>query len=245
LCCITQPQQQSPPQLGQAQAQAPLVHEFLSLKRVLREGHGWKDMFGYVLERLEELAADSYLSAYDWERGGALHDRNVSVELPTDADLLMHVFLWRCDSLSEHRLHEADQPFVKQNFLMVRGSGWPFMHGVPPHASSRRAFLACAHAPRPSQMTEGEEGRSVRGRNMIVRHAASPPHFSVVEGGTAFRIPPGKQNCFHAIVVFLYEARRFRWLPITNEGYRRLLHSVFGSATHPVELEVSNPRTPT
>lgn len=55
---------------------------------------------------------NSYLSAYDWARGGTLRDRNISIELPTDADLVMHVFLWRCDSLSEHRLSELDQVCV-------------------------------------------------------------------------------------------------------------------------------------
>ena len=36
-----------------------------------------------------------------------------------------------------------------------------------------------------------------------------------------------------SIVVFLFLARRDRWLPTYNQGYRRLLENVFGSAVHP------------
>ncbi len=139
----------------------------------------------------------SYLSAYDWARGGTVRDRNVSIELPTDADLVMHVFLWRCDSLSEHRLSELDQPFVKQHFL---------------------------------QTMPGDESCSLRGRNLIVRHGSAPPYFYVVENGAVHRVPRGKDNALAAIVLFLLLARRDRWLPTYNPGYRRLLEVVFGSA---------------
>lgn len=141
--------------------------------------------------------AHSYLSAYDYARGGTIRDRNVSIELPTDADLLLHIFLWRCDSLSEHRLSEQDQPFIKNHFL---------------------------------QTLPGEESRSLRGRNLIVRHGTSPPYFYVVESGAVHRVPRGKDNAFTAIVLFLFLARRDRWLPTYNAGYRRLLEAVFGSA---------------
>ena len=187
--------------LGQARMQdARLVHEFGCTKRIMKEGFNWKDLFGYVSRRLEELVEDSYLSGYDWSRGGTLRDKNVSVELPTDADIVMHMFLWRCDSLSEHRLSEGDQPFIKQHFL---------------------------------QVMPGEESRSLRGRNLIVRHGSSPPYFSVVENGVVYRIPRGKDNAFIAIVLFLYFARRDKWLPTYNHGYKRLLEAVFGSALHP------------
>jgi hypothetical protein len=178
------------------------VQEYVGLKRVLAEGEYWKDLFGHVWRRLEELVEDSYLSGYDWSRGGVLRDRNVTVELPTDADLIMHLFLWRCDAGGEHRLHEGDRPFVKQHFLQV-----------PPGTE--------------------ESSRSLRGRNLIMRHGTSPPYFSVVENGTIYRIPKGKDNALVAIVVFLFLARRDRWLPTYNQGYRRLLENVFGSAVHP------------
>ena len=190
--------------LGQARAGGwgKEVQEYVGLKRVLAEGENWKDLFGHVWRRWEELVEDSYLSGYDWSRGGVLRDRNVTVELPTDADLIMHLFLWRCDAGGEHRLHEGDRPFVKQHFLQV------------------------------SPGTE-ESSRSLRGRNLIMRHGTSPPYFSVVESGTIYRIPKGKDNALVSIVVFLFLARRDRWLPTYNQGYRRLLENVFGSAVHP------------
>jgi hypothetical protein len=138
--------------LAQTQVYDPQhVKEFCVLKRIFKEGYNWKDLFGYVSQRLEDLTVDSYLSNFDFARGGTLKDKNVSVELPTDADILMHIFLWRCDSMAEHRLSEGDQPFVKQHFL---------------------------------QVSPGEgESRSLRGRNLIVRHGTAPPYFSVVENG--------------------------------------------------------------
>lgn len=146
---------------------------------------------------IQHQPTHSYLSAYDHAQGGTIRDRNISIELPTDADLLMHIFLWRCDSLSEHRLSEHDQPFIKHHFL---------------------------------QTLPGEEPRSLRGRNLIVRHGTSPPYFYVVENGAIHRVPRGKDNAFTAIVLFLFLARRDRWLPTYNAGYRRLLEAVFGSA---------------
>ncbi len=178
------------------------VQEYVGLKRVLAEGENWTDLFGHVWRRLEELVEDSYLSGYDWSRGGILRDRNVTVELPTDADLIMHLFLWRCDAGGEHRLHDGDRPFVKQHFLQV----FPGTEETP---------------------------RSLRGRNLIMRHGTSLPYFSVVENGTIYRIPKGKDNALVAVVVFLFLARRDRWLPTYNQGYRRLLENVFGSVVHP------------
>lgn len=178
------------------------VQEYTGLKRVLSEGEGWMDRFGHIYRRLGAMVQDSYLSSYEWSRGGVLRHRNVTVELPTDADLIMHVFLWRCDAMAEHRLHGGDRPFVKQHFLEV-----------PPGTE--------------------ESSRSLRGRNLIMRHGTSPPYFSVVENGLVHRIPTGKDNALVAIVVFLFLARRDRWLPKYNQGYRRLLEGVFGSAVHP------------
>ncbi|KAM3574426.1 hypothetical protein VYU27_003624 [Nannochloropsis oceanica] len=178
------------------------VYEYVGLKRVLAEGENWTDLFGHVWRRLEELVEDSYLSGYDWSRGGILRDRNVTVELPTDADLIMHLFLWRCDAGGEHRLHEGDRPFVKQHFLQVAPG------------------------------TE-ETSRTLRGRNLIMRYGTSLPYFSVVENGTIYRIPKGKDNALVAVVLFLFLARRDRWLPTYNQGYRRLLENVFGSVVHP------------
>lgn len=80
------------------------------------------------------------------------------------------------------------------------------------------------------QTLPGDEPRSLRGRNLIVRHGSAPPYFYVVENGAVHRVPRGKDNALTAVVLFLFLARRDRWLPTYNPGYRRLLEAVFGSA---------------
>lgn len=63
-----------------------------------------------------------------------------------------------------------------------------------------------------------------------MRHGSAPPYFYVVENGAVHRVPRGKDNALAAIVLFLFLARRDRWLPTYSPGYRRLLEAVFGSA---------------
>lgn len=68
------------------------------------------------------LAQDAFMSAFDWKTGGVLRDKNVTVQTPTDADIVMHVFLSYLDALTEHRNAEQDQPFINQHFLQARRS---------------------------------------------------------------------------------------------------------------------------
>jgi hypothetical protein len=55
------------------------VSQLVGERQVWREGYNWKDGFTYVKGRLEELAQDRYLSAYDWERGGSVREKNMQV----------------------------------------------------------------------------------------------------------------------------------------------------------------------
>lgn len=80
----------------------------------------------------------------------------------------------------------------------------------------------------------------MRGRDLIVRQASSPPHFDVVEHGAMHRVQHSKHNAFHAMVIFLFLARKNRWLPLHNDGYKRMLQAVFGSV-HPPQAPPTPP----
>lgn len=88
-------------------------------------------------------------------------------------------------------------------------------------------------------MPSDEETPSLRGRNLLLRQASSPPHFDVVENGVIHRVDHSKRNALYAMVLFLYLARRNRLLPLHNQGYRAVVESVLGSVYHP-----TSPATP-
>jgi hypothetical protein len=96
------------------------LREYRSVCKIIEEGYNWKDQREYVLKRLAVLGEGAYLSSFDWNAGGVLHDRGVSVQTPTDPDIIMHVFLMHLDSFAEHRRFDGDQPFILQFFLPVR-----------------------------------------------------------------------------------------------------------------------------
>ncbi len=62
----------------------------------------------YVLQRLKTLADDGYLGAFSWEAGGRYNRRAWATDLPTDAEIAMHVFCCWGDALLS-RQHPDDQ----------------------------------------------------------------------------------------------------------------------------------------
>ncbi len=62
----------------------------------------------YVLQRLKTLADDGYLGAFSWEAGGRYNGQAWTTDLPTDAEIAMHVFCCWGDALLS-RQHPDDQ----------------------------------------------------------------------------------------------------------------------------------------
>lgn len=174
------------------------LRHYRALDKMFREGYNWKEGFRYVKGRMEDLVSDPYLSSYEWDRGGAERDKNLKVDLPSDAEILMDVFLRHCEEGFGHSAHneEDDRAFTRLHFAQV-------------------------------SMEDGEEPRnSFRGRNVIVRYGdGTIPHFGVVRGGERIRIKGGKDNCFHAIILFLHLGLTDGWLPKTTH-FRNIFNSV-------------------
>jgi len=46
----------------------------------------------YLVQRVKSLADGTYLTGYSWNAGGKWNDKNWSTELPTDAQIVAHIF---------------------------------------------------------------------------------------------------------------------------------------------------------
>jgi len=183
------------------------LNYYKSLDKVFREGYSWKECFRYVKRRMEELVSDPYLSTYEFDRGESLRDKNLKVDLASDADIIMDVFLRHCEEGFCHRVDSDDRAFTRLHFVQLSLDG------------------------------DGEETRNFRGRNVIVRYGnGCPPYFLVVRGGERVRIKSGKDNCFHAIILFLKLGLTDGWLPKTDK-FRTIFNTVLTlappSATSP------------
>ncbi|PRP87530.1 hypothetical protein PROFUN_00741 [Planoprotostelium fungivorum] len=51
----------------------------------------------YVVHRIRELAEDTYMSQYKWDKGGLFRDREWSAEYPTDGQILFQLFVAHMD----------------------------------------------------------------------------------------------------------------------------------------------------
>ncbi|CAM9458725.1 unnamed protein product [Ascophyllum nodosum] len=71
----------------------------------------------YVLERLKVLAEDDFMSAFDYDNGGMYPaGRDWSEELPTDAAVVMRLFVCCSDDLLP-RQWDKDRPFARQHLV--------------------------------------------------------------------------------------------------------------------------------
>ncbi|KAG5178408.1 hypothetical protein JKP88DRAFT_188511 [Tribonema minus] len=150
---------------------------------------------GYVYERLQQLAADAQLGGVRWDGGGAHAGAPWSPALPTDAELVMHVFVCRCNELlartPAERLDGA--PFASRFYDEVPAAA------LDPGRYRSRVVLVR------TDVRGGGGGAGGGGGN-----GGGAPHYQVVAGGEVWTVPAGRLNVFQAIALFLWAVKRFK-----------------------------------
>ena len=66
---------------------------------------------GYIMHRLRLLCSDGYLGHFQWDGGGKWNGQKWSPERPSDALLLLHVFMTMMDRRLRAHLPTELQPF--------------------------------------------------------------------------------------------------------------------------------------
>jgi hypothetical protein len=129
----------------------------------------------YVLDRLRQLAAGKTLSAYEWNGGGKWRGKNWSSDsLPTDAQIILHLFVTKLNFLISHKAHESG----------MRVGATPFRN---------RYLIITPQVPDP-------KNKDV----LIWIQRRNPVHIKVVVGKEVWEVAPGSNNLFHALVLYIY-----------------------------------------
>ncbi|KAF4317871.1 hypothetical protein JM18_007339 [Phytophthora kernoviae] len=67
----------------------------------------------------------------------------------------------------------------------------------------------------------------VRSRLFLVQTVGRPPHFKALVKGAVREIVPGEENCFHAIVVYLYAVKKMKAGYLESINLHRIIEQVF------------------
>lgn len=128
----------------------------------------------YLISRLKKLASGGYMSEFKWSSGGEVKGRKWADDMPTDCDIIMHIF---CVYMDSHL--PADPRFP---------DGKTF---------TSKYFVKTPDKPKP--VTDN--------RLIIHQSKINPPHFEVVGHGSDYNIPQGRNNMFHALILFLHDVK--------------------------------------
>ncbi len=129
----------------------------------------------YVLERLRQLADGGTLSSYEWNGGGKFKGREWSHDsLPTDAQVLLHLFVTKLNTLLYQQAKESGMD-------------------VGPTPFSNRYLLITPQTP-------DAKNKDV----LLWLQRRSPPHLKVVVRGETWDVAPGQNNLIHGLVLYIY-----------------------------------------
>lgn len=72
-----------------------------------------------------------------------------------------------------------------------------------------------------------QRGTSLRGRYVLFQSEKTPPNYKVIVNGKVQEVLPGKNNCFHAIVLFLHAVKQQKSGHLGNINIHQILEKVF------------------
>nr|XP_027197643.1 transmembrane protein 209-like [Dermatophagoides pteronyssinus] len=137
----------------------------------------------YLVRRLKDLAKGGCMIEFLWDGGGSYNYRPWKQDsMLTDAELILHVFCTYMDSrlLFNPALPEG-KPFTSQHFKVAT------LGGSPGTNSSSMKFI--------------------KSDTYIKQDKIYPPHYSLVLKGEHFEIPPGRNNLFYALLIFIHHIK--------------------------------------
>lgn len=137
----------------------------------------------YLVRRLKDLAKGGCMIEFLWDGGGSYNYRPWKQDsLLTDAELILHVFCAYMDSrlLFNPALPEG-KPFSSQHFRAATSAGSPGTNSSPM--------------------------KSIKSDTYIQQEKIYPPHYSLMLKGEHFEIPPGRNNLFYALLIFIHHIK--------------------------------------
>jgi len=125
----------------------------------------------YLIQRIKELANGSCMATFKWNGGGKWKNKEWTSELPTDSQIVIHLFCVFMDAqLPKDPRSPSGKPFTSQYFVVFPDTP----DSLPSHIK-------------------------------IYQQHIHPPHFKVVHSkGEIWEAYQGRNNLFHALVLFIY-----------------------------------------
>jgi hypothetical protein len=174
----------------------------------------------YLVKRIKELAVTTCISDYHWNKVSALikSDKEWSDYLPTDASILMHVFVTYMNSrLLPHPRYPNGKLFQMQYFYKMTQQQHGILCGVPKLEPNDRPIknenLLFTNTQSPSrndqayntnqQQQQQQQQQQHLSQLYLYEYKTNPPEYKVVCNKEIFDIQPGRNNLFDAIICFL------------------------------------------
>lgn len=159
----------------------------------------------YLVQRLIELAHTGCLSEFDWNKGGSFKLKEWGDFLPTDSNIIMHIFCTYMNSkLLPHAVYSYSKPFTNQYFKRNE----LVMSSEP--ASSTDSLQGLIKAEPKVELTQDiinkQQSQQTQHHHSLYIFEAkmNPPHYNVVHSGQIYEISLGRNNLFDALLCFLY-----------------------------------------
>ncbi|CAB0015903.1 unnamed protein product, partial [Nesidiocoris tenuis] len=143
--------------------QLPSLAYLLPFLRVSTKQH-------YIVQRFRTLAQGHGMGDFKWNVGGDIGGKPWDHGLPTDAELIMHLFATYLD-------------------LQLPLS--------PSNSNTSKPFSSI-------YVTETAVRKNKAAKVAILRQSMTPPHYNLLIDDEVQEIPPGRNNLFYAIVLFLH-----------------------------------------
>ncbi|KAI9189939.1 hypothetical protein H9P43_001372 [Blastocladiella emersonii ATCC 22665] len=175
--------------LAQLSASDPLARLRVQLERYLFLTQYPVTIRSYVLRRIGELASGSGLAAYRWDAGGHHEDgKPWTNALPTDAELVMHIFATWID---------LQMPGAGAGVATFAPFSTKYVFAAEADAAAGAAVAGGAAAPQPTEQ-----------RWALLLAKKSPPHFRVSQGKVVYDVFPKRSNLFATLALFTFLVRR-------------------------------------
>jgi hypothetical protein len=178
----------------------------------------------YLVKRFKELALTACISDYHWNSGSSLFktDKEWSDYLPTDASILMHVFVTYMNSrLLPHPRYPNGKSFQMQYFYkLTQQQQQPATVLTKLEASERNPIKddKSLFASKPADSSKDQHFLTSHQQQQLQQQQhlsqlylyefkSNPPEYKVVCNKEVFDIQPGRNNLFDAIICFLTLAK--------------------------------------
>lgn len=134
----------------------------------------------YLVRRIRDLAKGGCMIEFNWNSGGNYNYKQWNDDMITDTEIILHVFCVYMDSrlLFNPTTPESGKPFTSQYFMSTVQS-----------------------------VNNASKSTSIKYDTYIQQVKSYPPHYSLVLKQEPFEIPPGRNNLFYSLLIFIHHIK--------------------------------------